>query len=151
MRRRVAGVPTVTITADIAAPPEAVWAVVADYSRGPEWQKNMTSARWTSPAPHGVGSEFEQTAHFMGRDMTAGYEVTEHDAPRVTAIRSTSGPFPITVRRVVEATSGGTRVTETDTGGPGGIASVLSPLMKMMMRRTIGRDYRRLKELLERS
>ena len=143
--------PTVTITTDITAPPEAVWAVVADYGRGPEWQKNMTSARWTSPEPHRVGSTFEQTAHFMGRDMTAGYEVTEHDAPRVTAIRSTSGPFPITVRRVVEAKGGGTRVTETDTGGPGGAARLLSPLMKVMMRRTIGRDYRRLKELLERA
>ena len=86
---------------------------------------------------------------FMGRDMTAGYEVTEHDAPRVAAIRSTSGPFPIVVRRVVEPHGGGTRVTETAAGGPGGIARVLSPLMKMMMWRTIGRDYRALKAQLE--
>jgi len=142
--------PTATIVVDIDASPEDVFAVIADYSRGPEWQRNMSSARWTSPEPHGVGSTFEQTAHFMGRDMTAGYEVTEHDAPRVTAIRSTSGPFPITVRRVVEPRNGGARVTETDTGGPGGIARLLSPLMKSMMTRTIGRDYLRLKEQLER-
>jgi hypothetical protein len=142
--------PTAIITTDIDAPPDAVFAVIADYSRGPEWQRNMTSARWTSPEPHGVGSTFEQTAHFMGRDMTAGYEVTEHDAPRVTAIRSTSGPFPITVRRVVEARGSGSRVTETDTGGPGGAAKLFSPVMKMMMKRTIGRDYRELKAQLER-
>jgi hypothetical protein len=109
----------------------------------------MTSARWTSPGPHVAGATFEQTAHFMGRDMTAAYEVTEHDAPRVTAIRSTSGPFPITLRRVVEPHDGGTRVTETDTGGPGGIARFLSPLMKLMMKKTIARDYRRLKAMLE--
>ena len=142
--------PTATITTDIDAQPNAVFALIADYSRGPEWQRNMTSARWTSPEPHGVGSTFEQTAHFMGRDMTAAYEVTEHDAPRVTAIRSTSGPFPITVRRVVEPRGTGTRVTETDTGGPGGVAKILSPLMKVMMKRTIGRDYRALKAQLER-
>ena len=146
--------PTVTLVTDIAAPPDAVFAVIADYSQGPTWQRNMTSARWTSPEPHGVGSTFEQTAHFMGRDMTASYEVTEHDAPRVTAIRSTSGPFPITVRRVVEPRPGpggavGTRVTETDTGGPGGGARLFSPLMKVMMKKTITRDYRRLKEMLE--
>jgi hypothetical protein len=141
--------PTATVVTDIDSSPEAVFAVIADYSKGPTWQRNMTSARWTSPEPHGVGSTFEQTAHFMGRDMTAGYEVTEHDAPRVTAIRSTSGPFSIVVRRVVERHNGGTRVTETDTGGPGGIARLLSPLMKLMMRRTIARDYRALKEQLE--
>ena len=142
--------PTAVVVTEIKAEPEAVFAVIADYSQGPSWQRNMTSARWTSPEPHGVGSTFEQTAHFMGRDMTAGYEVTEHDAPRVTAIRSTSGPFPIAVRRVVEPHDGGARVTETDTGGPGGIARILSPLMRMMMRRTIARDYRALKEQLER-
>jgi carbon monoxide dehydrogenase subunit G len=141
--------PTVTLVTDIDVPPDAVWAVIADYSRGPEWQRNMTSARWTTPEPHGVGATFEQTAHFMGRDMTAAYEVTEHDAPRATAIRSTSGPFPITVRRVIEPYDGGTRVTETDTGGPGGAARLVSPLMKVMMSKTIARDYRRLKEMLE--
>lgn len=141
--------PTATITTDIAASPEVVWAWIADYSRGPGWQKQMTSATWTSPEPHGVGSTFEQTAHFMGRDMTASYEVTEHDAPRVTAIKSTSGPFEITVRRVLEPTLGGTRVTETDTGGPGGGARLFSPMMRVMMEKTIRRDYRRLKELLE--
>jgi uncharacterized protein YndB with AHSA1/START domain len=142
--------PTVTIVTDLAAPPMTVFAVVSDYAQGPRWQRNMASAQWTSPAPHVAGATFEQTAHFMGREMTAAYEVTEHDPPRVTAIRSTSGPFPITVRRVVEPRGGGTRVTETDSGGPGGIARIFSPLMKLMMKRTIRRDYRRLQELLER-
>lgn len=85
----------------------------------------------------------------MGRDLTAAYEVTEYDPPRVVAIRSTSGPFPIIVRRVVEAHSDGARVTETSSGGPGGIARVLAPLMRVVLRRTIARDYRHLKELLE--
>jgi hypothetical protein len=142
-------VPTVTVTTDIDARPEEVFAVIADYSRGPLWQRNMTDARWSSPEPHGAGSTFEQTAHFMGRDMTAAYEVTEHHPPHVTAIRSTSGPFPITVRRVVEPSGAGSRVTETDSGGPGGVARVLSPIVKLMMQRTITRDYERLKAQLE--
>jgi len=48
--------PSATITTEIAATHEVVWAWIADYSRGPEWQKQMTSAKWTSPEPHGVGS-----------------------------------------------------------------------------------------------
>jgi uncharacterized protein YndB with AHSA1/START domain len=143
--------PTVSITTDLAAAPADVFAVVADFAQGPRWQPNMRSARWTSAPPHGVGSTFEQTAHFMGRDMTAAYEVTELDAPRVVAIRSTSGPFAISVRRVLEPHGGGTRITETASGGPGGVGKLLDPLMKPMLRRTIERDYRSLANLLGRS
>jgi uncharacterized protein YndB with AHSA1/START domain len=142
-------VPTVEVTTDIAAPPEEVFSVVADFEQGPKWQRNMTSAGWTSAPPRGVGSTFEQHARFMGRDMTAAYEVTEYDAPRVVAIRSTSAPFPIEVRRVLEAHDGGTRITETSSGGPEGAGKVLSPLMKPLLRSTIARDYRKLKALLE--
>ena len=141
--------PTVTVVTDIAASPPDVFGVIADFSQGPRWQPNMRSARWTSSSPPKVGSTFEQTAHFMGRDMTAAYEVTEYDPPHVVAIRSTSGPFPITVRRVVEPHSDGTRVTETSSGGPGGVARLFSPLLTVMLRRTIGRDYRHLTALLE--
>jgi uncharacterized protein YndB with AHSA1/START domain len=141
--------PTVTLVTDIAAPPEAVWAVIADYSRGPEWQDNMKRVTWTSPEPHGVGSTFEQSARFMGRDFTASYEITEHDPPHVAAIQSTKSPFPTSVRRVIEAHDGGTRVTETASGGPGGGARLFSPMMRIMMERAISADYRRLKKLLE--
>lgn len=138
-----------TVATDIAAEPTDVFAVIADFEQGPRWQPNMRSVRWTSAPPPRVGSTFEQTARFMGRTMMAAYEVTEYGPPRVVAIRSTSGPFPITVRRVVESHHNGTRVTETASGGPGGAARLLSPLLRMMLRRTITRDYRHLTKLLE--
>jgi uncharacterized protein YndB with AHSA1/START domain len=136
---------TVTVATDIDAPPGDVFGVIADFEQGPRWQPNMREARWTTPPPPRVGSTFEQRARFMGRDMNAGYEVTEYDPPLVVTIRSTTGPFPITVRRVIEPHGRGTRVTETSSGGP----RVLSPLMKPVLRRTLKRDYRHLKELLE--
>ena len=48
--------PTVIVVTDIAATPSEVFGVIADFERGPRWQPNMRSARWTSPAPRGVGS-----------------------------------------------------------------------------------------------
>jgi carbon monoxide dehydrogenase subunit G len=143
-------VPTVTITTDLAAPPEAVWAVIADYSRGPEWQRGISRVKWTSPEPHGVGSTFEQTTRFMSLERTNTYEVTEHEPGRVTAIKSTSG-MDLAVRRVLAPNSiGGTRVTETATGGPGGGARLFSPMMRITMEKNIRADYERLKELLRR-
>jgi uncharacterized protein YndB with AHSA1/START domain len=136
---------TVTVATDIDAAATEVFSVIADFERGPRWQPNMREARWTTGPPPRVGSTFEPRAPFMGREMKAGYEVTEYDPPRVVTIRSTSGPFPIMVRRVVEPHGRGTRVTETSSGGP----RLLSPLMKLVLRRTLRRDYRHLKQLLE--
>jgi uncharacterized protein YndB with AHSA1/START domain len=141
--------PTVTVVTDIAASPPDVFGVIADFEQGPRWQPNMRSAQWTTAPPPRVGSTFEQTAHFMGRDLKATYEVTEYDPPRFVAIRSTSGPFPITVRRTVEPNGDGTRVTEASTGGPGGVARLFSPLLTGLLRRTIRGDYRHLTKLLE--
>jgi uncharacterized protein YndB with AHSA1/START domain len=141
---------TVTVVSDIPASPAEVFAVIADFEQGPRWQPNMRSARWTSPPPAGVGATFEQTARFLGRDMTSGYEVTEYDPPRVVGIRSTTGPFPISVRRVVESHGDGARITEVSSGRPTGIARLLSPFMKPILRRTIARDYRHLAQLLDR-
>lgn len=139
----------VTIETAFDRPADEVFTYLADYEHGPEWQRAMTSARWTSPPPVGVGSTFTQVARFAGRELRSDYEVTAYEPPREVAIRSTSGPFPITVLRTVEPTATGCRVIERTGGGPSGAARLLTPLMALMVRRTIARDYRALKSLLE--
>lgn len=44
-------------TADVGATPEEVFAALADAESWHEWFPLMGGARWTTPAPHGVGSE----------------------------------------------------------------------------------------------
>jgi len=38
-------------------------------TRNPDWQSGMTTCEWTSPAPVGVGSTYEQRARFLGREI----------------------------------------------------------------------------------
>jgi len=51
--RRIANV------VDIAAPPERLFHLFATGERQTEWFEDFVACRWTSPEPHGVGSERE--------------------------------------------------------------------------------------------
>jgi uncharacterized protein YndB with AHSA1/START domain len=45
--------------ATIAAPPERVFDILSDAQRMSSWFHDLVGVRWTTPAPHGVGSTRE--------------------------------------------------------------------------------------------
>ena len=102
----------------VAAPPEAVYAVVADVTRTPELSPEVSSVRWldgaTGPA---VGARFESvnTAR-NGRSWKNRPVVTVADPGREFAFTRTE-PFAgtITWRYLFEPVQGETRVTESYT------------------------------------
>lgn len=135
--------------AEIARPPEAVFAVLADMARNPEWQDGMVSCAWTSAPPHGVGSTYDQVASFMGKKILTTFEVTEYEAPSRIRIQSVVSTFPLDITRTVEPTSAGSRVTAIVRGEPGGLMKLFAPLMRRQAQRSIHADYRRLVALIE--
>lgn len=48
----------VTVTREIAAPTDVVFAALADAQTWPEWH-SLTAARWVTEPPHGIGSRRE--------------------------------------------------------------------------------------------
>lgn len=134
----------VTVTVDIDRSPDEVFAFLADFENNPRWQRGMRSCRWTSPPPHGVGSTYDQVAHFLGKDVVSSFRVEEHEPPRRVRIASTSGPFPIVETRLVEPLGdGGSRVTAIVEGDASGFFRLAGPLLRPMVARSVGRDYRR--------
>jgi len=75
-------------SARIGAPPEAVFAYLADLDNLAEWQSGVTSARRTSDGEIGVGATAHITRELMGQRLDAPLTVTEHDPPRRLAIGS---------------------------------------------------------------
>jgi uncharacterized membrane protein len=142
----------VRVSIDVDRPPEDVFGYLEDAENNPHWIPNMRSCRWTTPAPVGVGSRYEQTSAFLGRLIRTSFEVTEHEPGHRVTIESREGSsFPIKVMRIVEPRAdGGSRVTELVEGDASRFYAIATPLLRAMVTRNIRRDYRNLKRVLER-
>lgn len=135
---------------EIARPVEDVFGLISDFSRNPEWQKGMRSARWTSEPPLRVGSTYEQVARFLGRDVVTTFEVVSYEPGRSVSIESRRSTFPISVTRRVEPLGPNrTRVYAEISGEPGRFFRLFGPLLDKMAQRSVRSDYQRLQRLLE--
>ena len=139
-----------TTSVEIDRPAGEVFEFVAEFTNNPRWQRGMRSCRWTSDPPHGVGSTYEQHARFLGKDVRNTFRVTALDPGRRIGFESTSGSFPIAVTRTVEALGPArSRFTEDVQGDARGFYRVAEPLLQLLVRASIKRDFPRLKALLE--
>lgn len=135
---------------DVDRSSDEVFAFLSDMSQNPKWQKGMRECRWTSEPPLRVGSTYDQVARFLGKEIVSSFEVTELDPGRRIRIRTTSGTMPIDVTREVQPVDDNrSEVRVVVTGDPTGVFRLASPMMRWLVERSVARDYRRLKELLE--
>jgi uncharacterized protein YndB with AHSA1/START domain len=87
--------PTYRVAIDIAAPPETVYAYIADLTRHSEWSADPLAISAVSPGPATVGSRYTSTAQAQGRTITAELEVTELQPPQRFAfsVRDLTGTY----------------------------------------------------------
>jgi len=135
----------------IARPCERGAAYAGDPSNAPEWYANITSVRWQTPPPVGVGSRMDFVARFLGRTLAYTYEVVE-SGPHRLVMRTAQGPFPMETTYTWQAEGeSSTRMTLQNRGEPAGFAKVTAPVMASAMRRANAKDLARLKQILESS
>lgn len=133
----------------IDRPVAVVAAFAGDPTHAPEWYTNIKSVEWQTPPPVAVGSRMAFVAHFLGRRLAYTYEVREL-VPNERLVMSTAeGPFPMETTYTWSDEDGRTRMTLRNRGEPSGFASVVAPVMAMMMRRATQADLAKLKALLE--
>ena len=134
----------------IQRPAAEVFDYISNFENNTAWQRGMKEARFTTDPPLAVGSQYEQTANFMGKPVVTRFEVTDFQPGRSITIESIESTFPIQVTRYVEPLSDTrTRVRAEINGQPGGAMRLLAPLTRRLAQRSISDDYRRLKEQLE--
>jgi carbon monoxide dehydrogenase subunit G len=75
-------------SARIGAPPEEVFAYLADLDNVAEWQTGVVSAERTSEGEMGVGTTVQVVRELMGQRIAAPLTVTEYDPPRRMVIGS---------------------------------------------------------------
>jgi hypothetical protein len=141
----------VDVTAEtvIARPCEEVAAYAGDPSNAPEWYANITSVRWRTPPPVGVGSRLDFVARFLGRTLAYTYEVIE-SGPHRLVMRTAQGPFPMETTYTWQPEGeSSTRMSLRNRGEPAGFANLAAPVLATAMRRANTKDLARLKQILE--
>lgn len=140
---------TSSVTIFVRRPLDEVFAFVADARNRPRWDADVVSEELTSPEPIGVGTTVGTTLRSMGREYRYTWSVVGYEPPRAMTIVSTSGPFPTTLAYRLTGRDGGTEVQFSVTGRPGGAMRLLQPLIARNTRRTLDRNFARLRHLLE--
>jgi hypothetical protein len=136
----------------VGRPREAVWTWASDPWQWPRWQEGVRDVR--------VLGELARGSRFLGRFEYGGvwhdveYEVSERRRPERQVVRSVTGPFPFEGTLELFEDDGGTRVRQTvDAGADDALARFLfwaaRPLLRRSMRRRIGAQLARLKEMVE--
>ena len=123
---RLARMPAVSRTIDIAAPPERVWEVMRDVERWHEWTASITSITRLDGRPFGMGSRVLIRQPKLPPNYST---VTEFDPPRSFTWVSRSPGVRAAARHVIEPAAAGSRVTlSIEFGGAPG------PLVAWMVR-----------------
>jgi uncharacterized membrane protein len=133
----------------IDRPSDEVFDFIANFENNPRWQSGQVEARFTSEGPLRVGSTYDQAAKFLGRQIVSTFEVLEYEPGCMVKASSTSGSFPITFTRIVEAAGDGAHVSAVVEGDASGFFKLAEPLLARMVQRSVKADYRNLKQLME--
>jgi uncharacterized membrane protein len=134
---------------DVARPRQQVAAYLRDPGNDPRWIGGLRSARLLTGPPVDVGSRVERVASFLGRRIEYVNEITELTGTRL-AMRSVRSPFPMRVTYGFDGTGNdATQVSVRVEGDASRLHRLADPLLALLVRRSVQRDLRTLKRLLE--
>jgi polyketide cyclase/dehydrase/lipid transport protein len=136
----------------VARAREEVAAYLRDPGNDPDWIGGLRSARLVTEPPVGVGSRIERVASFLGRRIEYVNEIIELTGTRL-AMRSIRSPFPMRVTYgyddVGDDATTTTEVSVRVEGDASRLYRLADPLLAVLVRRSVQRDLRTLKRLLE--
>jgi hypothetical protein len=142
----------IDVTAEVVVkrPREEVAAYMTDPANDAEWIGGLREARLVGDPPLALGSRVARVASFLGRRIEYVNEIVGLEPARLLDMRSVVAPFPMHITYSFEDRDGGTLVRNRVRGGPGGFLSLASPVLAPVVRRSIARDLRTLRDGLER-
>ncbi|KRE41682.1 ATPase [Paenibacillus sp. Soil522] len=131
-------------------PRDIVSAYAANPDHAPEWYVNIKSAQWQTPKPLEIGSKIAFKAHFLGKELSYVYQITEYIPGERLTMKTADGPFPMETTYTWETTDrNATRMTLRNKGNPAGFSMLFAPFMSLMMKRANSKDLKRIKHILE--
>lgn len=130
---------------DVPVPPEAVWAVIADYERDPSWREGVAMRS----EPRGLVREGTRTfedLRFLGETHRRVARIEGVEPGRAFRFVGEDGSFEGSRR--VERTPDGARLRVTLRVAVHGVLALFAPLLGWVFRRRVQRDLARLRAVL---
>jgi uncharacterized protein YndB with AHSA1/START domain len=141
--------PTFRATTTIRRSPDAVWAVLADYERDPEWRAGVETMAPSTSGPAVEGTTTDEVLHLGGRTYRNAGLVTRVEPGRRLEWRTTSGADADGSRSVTPVGTDASEVVLELAVRAHGLQRLLQPVLSPMLRKGLHADLARLGELLE--
>lgn len=142
----------ITRTHVIDAPASAVWAVLADYSRDPEWRAGVEVMEPTPLGPARPGTTTHEVMRLGGRTYVNDGVVDTVESVgtgHCFAWHTVEGADAHGWRRVVERPDGTTEVALNLVVRPHGAEALMAPIVRRMLDRGLRRDLVALADLVQ--
>ena len=130
----------ITETVTIDAPADAVWAVISDYPRDPEWRGDVLTMEAEPVGPVQVGTVTHEVVRVGGRTYRNDGLVLRVDAGRRFEWRTTAGADAHGARTVEPLDEHRCQVTMEVEVVPHGINRLLAPVLRPMLVKGLRRD-----------
>jgi len=141
----------VTVSETISAPREDVARYVMDHRNDTTWIGGITESELLGEEPLGVGSDVRRVASFMGKRIDYVLRTAELQPGHRLEMRSVKAPFPMQVTYAFDDAPGGMVTSVRVQGEPASMYKIAGPMLARQTRRSVARDLRTLKNLMEHS
>jgi len=129
--------------------PEDVFAFVFEPANAAQWQEGVVLAEFTSEGPLGIDTTWRNVSKMIGREMDIEFKVTDYDPPHRFCYKSISGPIQNKTCVTFESQNGGTLMTFSGEGKPGGFFKMAEGILRKRLESQFEKNLNMLKALLE--
>jgi carbon monoxide dehydrogenase subunit G len=121
-------------TVETAAAPAAVFAYLSDFTTTNEWDPGTVRTKRVS-GDGGVGTTYDNTSSFMGRETELTYEVVQHQPDSLFALRGENKSVIANDRMEIAPLGEGSKVTYTADFEFKGIGKLVAPLLRPALKK----------------
>lgn len=101
----------VSATSLIPAPPDELFAFLADPANLPAWQTGIVSAQKTTPGAVGIGSKAHVVRELLGQRLAVDLAVTAYEPGRKLVLKSGASGIDVEATLGLAPADAGTRMT----------------------------------------
>jgi hypothetical protein len=123
----------------IGSSPQVLFNLLGNPERAPEWDRRVEAVTKLSEGPVGRGSRYAETHRILMRENTIEFVIAEYEPPRVVALSTVAGGPAFTTRFELVPVAGGTLLQLAVSGQVSGFLSLVSPLLRRVLRRQLPR------------